>query len=146
MDSFRTVPTSHRHVVCPFKVYINKNLINTYSERQDHPRSSYRHARLRRLSSARVSLALTFPHYLSKSLSAFTELLADPCPMSSYSSVFLLWALDDRLGLGIYKCKQMGLVPTGTGDWLQFESRAPVNHLLLHVSSFSCAEDAILIS
>ncbi|KAH8086823.1 putative endoplasmic reticulum protein [Filobasidium floriforme] len=29
------------------------------------------------------------------------------------------------LGLGIYKCKQMGLVPTGTGDWLQFESRAP---------------------
>lgn len=32
-----------------------------------------------------------------------------------------------RLGLGIYKCKQMGLVPMGTGDWLQFETRAEVS-------------------
>ena len=32
-----------------------------------------------------------------------------------------------RLGLGIYKCKQMGLVPMGTGDWLQFETRGEVS-------------------
>ncbi|KAI5451717.1 hypothetical protein NCC49_001366 [Naganishia albida] len=28
------------------------------------------------------------------------------------------------LALGVWKCKQMGLVPSGTGDWLQFETRA----------------------
>ncbi|KAJ9111278.1 hypothetical protein QFC20_002569 [Naganishia adeliensis] len=27
------------------------------------------------------------------------------------------------LALGVWKCKQMGLVPSGTGDWLQFETR-----------------------
>ncbi|GHJ86961.1 hypothetical protein NliqN6_3363 [Naganishia liquefaciens] len=27
------------------------------------------------------------------------------------------------LALGVWKCKQMGLVPIGTGDWLQFETR-----------------------
>ncbi|KAG8933474.1 hypothetical protein FRC03_004488 [Tulasnella sp. 419] len=27
------------------------------------------------------------------------------------------------LGLGLYKCKSMGLLPTGSGDWLAFETR-----------------------
>lgn len=31
------------------------------------------------------------------------------------------------LALGVWKCKQMGLVPSGTGDWLQFETRAEVS-------------------
>ncbi|KAJ9114252.1 hypothetical protein QFC22_005704 [Naganishia vaughanmartiniae] len=39
-------------------------------------------------------------------------------PMAAYIACQAL-----VLGLGVYKCKQMGLVPTGTGDWLQFETR-----------------------
>ncbi|KAI0345056.1 DUF1077-domain-containing protein [Trametopsis cervina] len=27
------------------------------------------------------------------------------------------------LGLGLWKCRSMGLLPTGTGDWLAFETR-----------------------
>lgn len=38
--------------------------------------------------------------------------------------LILVWFRTCRLALGIYKCKQMGLVPMGTGDWLQFETRA----------------------
>ena len=30
------------------------------------------------------------------------------------------------LGLGLWKCRSMGLLPTGTGDWLAFETRGPV--------------------
>ena len=30
------------------------------------------------------------------------------------------------LGLGLWKCRSMGLLPMGTGDWLAFESRGPV--------------------
>ncbi|KAJ9092425.1 hypothetical protein QFC21_006807 [Naganishia friedmannii] len=52
-------------------------------------------------------------------------------PAAAKQSQSLLWAPMAAyiacqalvLGLGIYKCKQMGLVPTGTGDWLQFETR-----------------------
>jgi len=29
------------------------------------------------------------------------------------------------LGVGLWKCRSMGLLPTGTGDWLAFESRGP---------------------
>ncbi|KAG2020881.1 endoplasmic reticulum protein [Coprinopsis cinerea AmutBmut pab1-1] len=31
------------------------------------------------------------------------------------------------LGVGLWKCKSMGLLPTGTGDWLAFETRGPVS-------------------
>ncbi|KAF8162834.1 hypothetical protein B0H34DRAFT_650211, partial [Crassisporium funariophilum] len=30
------------------------------------------------------------------------------------------------LGVGLWKCRSMGLLPTGTGDWLAFETRGPV--------------------
>ena len=30
------------------------------------------------------------------------------------------------LSLGIWKCQSMGLLPTGTGDWLAFETRGSV--------------------
>ncbi|KAF5373042.1 hypothetical protein D9758_001502 [Tetrapyrgos nigripes] len=30
------------------------------------------------------------------------------------------------LGVGLWKCRSMGLLPTGTGDWLAFESRGVV--------------------
>lgn len=34
------------------------------------------------------------------------------------------------LALGLWKCRSMGLLPTGTGDWLAFETRGPVSHSL----------------
>jgi len=39
--------------------------------------------------------------------------------------VFLLCHLVG-LAIGLWKCQQMGLLPTGTGDWLAFETRGPV--------------------
>ena len=30
------------------------------------------------------------------------------------------------LGVGLWKCRSMGLLPTGTGDWLEFETRGVV--------------------
>lgn len=39
------------------------------------------------------------------------------------------------LALGVWKCKQMGLVPSGTGDWLQFETREEVSAVMPHRSS-----------
>jgi hypothetical protein len=34
------------------------------------------------------------------------------------------------LGVGLWKCRSMGLLPTGTGDWLAFEQRGEVRILL----------------
>jgi hypothetical protein len=56
------------------------------------------------------------------------------------------------LAVGLWKCKSMGLLPTGTGDWLAFESRGQViffspfvslsqlmkNRLLLFISHPRC--------
>ncbi|KAI0737899.1 hypothetical protein C8Q80DRAFT_1222632 [Daedaleopsis nitida] len=35
------------------------------------------------------------------------------------------------LGLGLWKCRSMGLLPTGTGDWLAFETRGQPPEILL---------------
>jgi len=35
------------------------------------------------------------------------------------------------LALGLWKCRQMGLLPTGTGDWLAFETRASPPEIFL---------------
>ncbi|KAG2047550.1 DUF1077-domain-containing protein [Suillus hirtellus] len=35
------------------------------------------------------------------------------------------------LAVGLWKCRSMGLIPTGTGDWLAFESRAMAPELSL---------------
>ena len=35
------------------------------------------------------------------------------------------------LGVGLWKCRSMGLLPIGTGDWLAFESRRPVRSSVL---------------
>ena len=34
---------------------------------------------------------------------------------------------DIRLALGLWKCSTMGILPTGFGDWLQFETRSEVS-------------------
>jgi len=33
------------------------------------------------------------------------------------------------LAVGLWKCRSMGILPTGTGDWLAFESRGMVSVL-----------------
>lgn len=35
------------------------------------------------------------------------------------------------LALGLWKCRSMGLLPTGTGDWLAFESRGSAPEISL---------------
>jgi len=35
------------------------------------------------------------------------------------------------LALGLWKCRSMGLLPTGTGDWLAFETRGPAPEISL---------------
>ena len=43
------------------------------------------------------------------------------------------------LGVGLWKCRSMGLLPTGTGDWLEFETRGVVRLTdLLTVKFFMC--------
>lgn len=32
------------------------------------------------------------------------------------------------LALGLWKCRSMGLLPTGTADWLAFEARGAVSY------------------
>jgi len=35
------------------------------------------------------------------------------------------------LAVGLWKCRSMGLLPTGTGDWLAFEIRGPAPEMSL---------------
>lgn len=39
------------------------------------------------------------------------------------------------LAVGLWKCQSMGLLPTGTGDWLAFETRGSVCFFILLVVS-----------
>ncbi|KIJ33552.1 hypothetical protein M422DRAFT_213446 [Sphaerobolus stellatus SS14] len=36
-----------------------------------------------------------------------------------------------QVGLGLWKCKNMGLLPTGTADWLAFETRGEAPEVFL---------------
>lgn len=36
------------------------------------------------------------------------------------------------LGVGLWKCRSMGLLPTGSGDWLAFETRGPAPEISLY--------------
>ncbi|EPQ58659.1 DUF1077-domain-containing protein, partial [Gloeophyllum trabeum ATCC 11539] len=40
------------------------------------------------------------------------------------------------LALGLWKCRSMGLLPTGTGDWLAFETRGQVRRLALSENGY----------
>lgn len=66
------------------------------------------------------SLFQAFAQYApeGKDPKAFTTLFLQ-------KAVFLLFHLVG-LAIGLWKCQQMGLLPTGTGDWLAFETRGPV--------------------
>jgi len=72
-----------------------------------------------------------------KNLSAINTVFAPfaPGPPSSPSAKALTTLILQKLAylacniltlaVGLWKCRSMGLLPTGTGDWLAFESRGP---------------------
>ena len=53
----------------------------------------------------------------------------DPNAFSTLALQKLVYLLCNllTLALGLWKCRSMGLLPTGTGDWLAFETRGPVS-------------------
>ncbi|EPT00105.1 hypothetical protein FOMPIDRAFT_1163398 [Fomitopsis schrenkii] len=59
---------------------------------------------------------------------AFAPLAPSSAPPKAFSTlalqkvVYLLCNIL-TLALGLWKCRSMGLLPTGTGDWLAFETR-----------------------
>lgn len=66
---------------------------------------------------------------------AFAPFAPATAPAKSFSTlplqkvVYVLCNLL-TLGVGLWKCRSMGLLPTGTGDWLAFESRGVVSYML----------------
>ena len=90
---------------------------------------AHQHLRLHLLS------LLSAPHSLTaNSLSVFAPFAPSAAPAHSLSTlapqkvVYILCNLL-TLALGLWKCRSMGLLPTGTGDWLAFETRNPVSSL-----------------
>jgi hypothetical protein len=59
----------------------------------------------------------------------------DPKATSTLIGPKLVYALCNLLTLavGLWKCRSMGLLPTGSGDWLAFESRLPVSAGFYHM-------------
>ncbi|KAF9484911.1 DUF1077-domain-containing protein [Pholiota conissans] len=80
------------------------------------------------------SIGIVFMLLLSpfKNIAGMNEAFAQYAPTSKPSNsiatlplqkiVYILCNLL-TLGVGLWKCRSMGLLPTGTGDWLAFETR-----------------------
>ncbi|KAH9857572.1 hypothetical protein C2E23DRAFT_804848 [Lenzites betulinus] len=75
-----------------------------------------------------------------KNLATINTAFASFAPASSPPKAFSTLALEKivyilcnllTLALGLWKCRSMGLLPTGTGDWLAFESRGQPPEILL---------------
>jgi len=89
------------------------------------------------------SIGIVFMLLLSpfKSIAGINEAFAQFAPSTAknpksiltlplHKFVFLLCnAL--TLGVGLWKCRSMGLLPTGTGDWLEFETRGVPSEISL---------------
>jgi len=58
---------------------------------------------------------------------------SDPKAMTALPLQKIVYLLCNvlTLALGLWKCKQMGLLPTGTADWLGFETRGPPPEMML---------------
>jgi len=80
------------------------------------------------------SIGIVFVLLLSpfRNLAGINEAFAQYAPSSSdlksITSLFLhkiVYILCNllTLGVGLWKCRSMGLIPVGTGDWLAFEAR-----------------------
>lgn len=90
---------------------------------------------------------LLFPHLTSIDAVAFAPLAPVPAGKKQASEPKALHTLALQkfvyflcnlltLALGLWKCRSMGLLPTGTGDWLAFETRGQVcSRQLLYCTS-----------
>ncbi|PPR00047.1 hypothetical protein CVT24_009003 [Panaeolus cyanescens] len=88
------------------------------------------------------SIGIVFMLLLSpfKNIAGMNEAFAQYAPSNSnprsLTTLFLhkiVYVLCNMLTLavGLWKCRSMGLLPTGTGDWLAFESRGPAPDISL---------------
>ena len=71
----------------------------------------------------------------SIAFSSFAPSTANPKSLTTLplqKVVFVLCNLV-TLGVGLWKCRSMGLLPVGTGDWLAFETRGLVRTFLLQL-------------
>ncbi|EIW60893.1 DUF1077-domain-containing protein [Trametes versicolor FP-101664 SS1] len=75
-----------------------------------------------------------------KNLASINSAFAPFAPASSSPKAFSTLSLQKvayilcnllTLALGLWKCRSMGLLPTGTGDWLAFETRGQPPEILL---------------
>ena len=68
---------------------------------------------------------------IPKAFAQFAPSHSDPRSITTLPLHKLVYILCNllTLGVGLWKCRSMGLLPIGTGDWLAFETRAPVCHL-----------------
>lgn len=67
-----------------------------------------------------------------KNIAGMNEAFAQFAPSTSEPRAFTTLILQKlvylacnllTLGVGLWKCRSMGLLPTGSGDWLAFETR-----------------------
>ncbi|TDL20117.1 DUF1077-domain-containing protein [Rickenella mellea] len=70
---------------------------------------------------------------MNKAFAPFAPTKSDANALSTLPLQKLVYILCNilTLGLGLWKCRQMGLLPTGTGDWLAFETRGVAPEILL---------------
>ncbi|KAF9533591.1 DUF1077-domain-containing protein [Crepidotus variabilis] len=88
------------------------------------------------------SIGIVFMLLLSpfKNVAGINEAFAQYAPSSKQSKSLMTLPLHKivyilcnllTLAVGLWKCRSMGLLPTGTGDWLAFETRGPAPELSL---------------
>ena len=68
-------------------------------------------------------------HVLNLAFAQFAPSKSEPAAFSTLLLQKLVYVACNllTLGVGLWKCKSMGLLPTGTGDWLAFEARGEVS-------------------
>ncbi|KAI0081512.1 hypothetical protein K474DRAFT_1682033 [Panus rudis PR-1116 ss-1] len=80
------------------------------------------------LASINTAFAPFAPSPSSKQPAAGNSKSLTTLPLQKF--VYLLTNLL-TLALGLWKCRSMGLLPMGTGDWLAFETRGPPAEMIL---------------
>ncbi|KAI0781423.1 hypothetical protein BD413DRAFT_29830 [Trametes elegans] len=70
---------------------------------------------------------------INNAFAAFAPASSSPKALSTLplQKVVYLFCNLLTLALGLWKCRSMGLLPTGTGDWLAFETRGQPPETLL---------------
>jgi len=85
-----------------------------------------------------LSCGLVFAPFASKDAKAHSLLTLVPQKV-----VYILCSLL-QVALGLWKCRSMGLLPTGTADWLAFESRGEVCPFDLDHGPLICPNDVVM--